>query len=302
MPATFPEMWLSRVIMLVSSLVSAPWLDGIPELDTQVVEIGEGTASEQNLIHIPIENFDVDVLINNSAYPIALQSYTDTEAVVSLDKYQTKVTTLSDDQTMGASYDKIDSATRAHVRGMLKNKYQRAIHALAPTSNTAATPVLAATGAPLTVGGRPTFVYEDLVALKDALDKNDTPLEGRRLVLSSEHMNDLLRDRDRFADKFVNHTTGQTAPVICGFEIYSYLGNPYYTTALAKVAFNGVPGATDRRASVCFVTDNVAKKTGNTKQYFAPSINDPENQTNRLAYRHYFMAVPVQAKWAGAIV
>lgn len=302
MPATFPELWISRVIMLVTSLVSAPWLDGIPELDTQILEVGSGTASEQNIIHIPIENFDVDVLINNTAYPIALQTYTDTEAIVQLDKFQTKVTTLSDDAVMGASYDKIDSATRAHVRGMLKNKFQRAIHALAPAGNTAATPVLAATGAPLTVGGRPTLVYEDLVALKDALDKNDTPIEGRRLVLSSEHMNDLLRDRDRFAEKFVNHTTGQTAPVICGFEIYSYLANPYFTTALAKVAYGGVPGATDRRASVCFVVENVAKKTGNTKQYFAKSDQDPENQTNRLAYRHYFIAVPVQGKWMGAIV
>ena len=309
MPSTFPEVWLSRVVMLITSLVSAPWLDGIPELDTEVLEVGSGSASEQNLIHIPIENFEVDCLINNTAYPIALQAYTDTEAVVALDKYQTKVTTLSDDQIDGAAYSKIDSATRGHVRSMRTNKFKRAIHSLAPNLNTASTPVLVTTGAEVTPGGRKRFVYADLVRLKDSLDQADCPEEGRRLVLSTDHMNDLLLDRDRFADKLVNHTSGKAAPIICGFEIYSYLGNPYYfedtdnDDVLTKLAFGEIPDpATDFRASIVFLADNVGKKTGKTKQYFASAEKDPETQTNKLNYRHYFIAVPVQMKYMAAII
>ena len=300
MPATFPEVWLNRVVRLLSSLVNAPWLEGISELDTSIIEVGSGTASEQNLIHIPIENFDVDVLLNNTAYPIAIQQYADTETIISLDKYQTKPTNISDDAVMGASYDKIDSATRAHVRGMATSKYTKAIHSLAPAANTANTPVIVATGP--VVDGRPTLVYKDLITLKRKLDAIDTPIEGRRLVLSTDHMNDLLEDKERFADLLVNHNTGTVKPLIAGFDIYSYLGNPYFTTGLTKVAYGGVPGATDRRASVCFVVENVAKKTGITKQYFAKSDDDPQNQTNLLSYRHYFIAVPVQGKWMGAIV
>lgn len=297
MPSTFPEMWLARVITIITSLTSAPWLDGIPELDTSILEVGSGTASEQNLIHVPIENYEVDVLLNNTTYPIAVQAFDDTSITIQLDKYQTKVTTLSDDQIMGASYPKIDSATRAHTRSMLKEKFKKAIHALAPAANTANTPVL-----DVIDSANGVMAYEDLVALKKALDNADVPAEGRRLVLSSNHYNDLLKDRKNFGDQLVNYREGSTAPLIAGFQIYSYLAMPYYNASKEKLAYGAVPGVNDKQASVCFLETNVAKKTGTTKQYFKDAANDPDNQTNRLNYRHYFIATPFQGKYAGAII
>ena len=301
---SFPEMWLSRVVLLVTTLTSAPWLNGIPELDTQVLEVGSGTATEQNVIHIPLEQFEAEVLINNTTYPIPSQAFTDGEAIVQLDKYQTKVTTLSDDQAMGSSYAKIDSATRAHTRGILSNKFKKAIHALAPAKNTQDTPVIETTGT-VDANGRKKLLYNDLVNLKRKLDAIQTPIEGRRLVLSSEHINDLLEDRDRFANLLSNMNTGEVAPKIAGFEIYSYDANPYLfksSGVWTKRPYGVVPTNLDYEASVCFIVDNVAKKTGLTKQYFAPSNTDPENQTNRLNYRHYFVALPVKQKYMGAIV
>lgn len=302
MPASFPEVWLKRVIVTITSLVAAPWLDGIAELDVQVLEVGSGSASEMNVIHIPVDDFEVEVLLNNTTYPIAQQAHTDSEVLVQLDKYQTKVTTLSDDQIIGAAYNKIDSATAKHTGSILQNKFMKAIHALAPASNTASTPVFAATGAEVTPGGRKRATYEDLVAMKDKLDKMGCPAQGRRMVLSTDHYNDLLLDKERFANLLVNHNTGEVAPIIAGFEIFSYLGNPYFTTLGAKVPYGAIPGATDTCASVCFFVGNVAKKTGLTKQYFAKSDQDPENQTNRLNYRHYFIAMPMRQKYMGAII
>jgi hypothetical protein len=304
---SFPEMWLSRVILLVTTLTAAPWLEGIEELDTPILELGSGTASEQNAIHIPLENFEVDVLINNSTYPIPAQPFVDGEALVHLDKYQTKVTTLSDDQIMGSSYVKIDSATRAHTRGILSNKFMKAIHALAPAKDTIDTPIIETTGA-LAESGRKKLVYKDLVALKRKLDAIQTPKEGRRLVLCSDHMNDLLEDRSRFADLLRNMNEGTTAPKISGFEIYQYDANPYFYKNEAdddkwtKRPFGTLPIEGDQEASVCFVKLNVAKKTGATKQYFKPAADDPDNQTNRLNYRHYFVAMPFRMKYMGAIV
>ena len=290
----FAEVWLARVIALFTTLNTAPWLDGIEELDTEVLEVGSGTVSEQNIIHIPVENFKPEVLINNSSYPIALQSFTDTEATVQLDKYQTKVTTLTDDQIMGASYRRIDSATRGHVIQINSNKYKKALHALAPSANTQQTPVIKLAD----FGGD---VYKAIVALKKQFDLNDVPVEGRRLVLCADHYNALLNDRDRFANLLANMTTGQAAPVIAGFEIYSYLGAPTYSSSGNKNAFGAVPQAGDVPASVAFWKGNVAKKTGMTKQYFSPADSDPENQTNKLNYRHYFIAVPAKLEAMGAI-
>ena len=305
MPANFAEVWLDRVRNNLTTADQAPFLDGIAEMDVDVSQMGEGTITESNVIHVPTSEFAPDILINNATYPIALQAYTDDQVIIQLDKYQTKVVTLSDDQVLGASYDRIDNATRKTVQKLTAEKFGKAIHAIAPTATATATPVITATGgatADAAPGGRLRLVYEDLVALKEAFDLAGAPVEGRRLVLNANHYNDLLRDRKNFGDQLVNYRTGDVAPTIAGFEIYQYVNMPYFTSLNVKKAYGSVPVATDKKASVAFVRENIAKKTGNTKQYFTAAADNPTTQTNQLAYRHYFIAVPFQAKWIGSIL
>src|SRR5690606_4124274 len=101
MPENFPEAWESTVNELLTTQDQAPILDGIDELDSPVVQMGE-----ENIIHIPIETFEPDVLINNSTYPIDVQEYDDDTKTITLDKFQTKATGVSDDARIGAVYDK----------------------------------------------------------------------------------------------------------------------------------------------------------------------------------------------------
>jgi hypothetical protein len=295
----FPEIWVKRVIQNITNQSVAPWLDGIPELDADFTVLEEGSASELTVINIPRANFNPDVLINNSVYPIPVQAYTDDGVVLSIDKYQTKATSVSDDQVIGSAYDKIDATTRSHVRAILVKKFKKAIHSIAPTSDAIATPVIAATGA--VVGGFATLIYEDLVALKNRLDADEVDPTGRRIVLSTRHWNDLLLDRKNFGDQLVNYRTGMPAPMIAGFELYQYNGNPLYTSAGVKKAFGAVKAAGDREGSVAFWTGGIAKKTGLTKQYFNPAKQDTANQANLLNYRHYFMALPFESRFIGAI-
>ena len=301
MPANFAEVWLDRVRQNLTTQDVAPWLDGIPELDTNVLEMGSGDASELNVIHIPRTSFNPDVLLNNTAYPLAVQAYTDDETVVSLDKYQTKPTSISDDKIIGASYAVIDPATKSHTNAINTKKYNKAAHAISPTSHTAATPVIAATGAPRIVGGPASLVYDDLVSLKEGLDTAEVSTEGRRLVLSTAHWNDLLVDRKNFGDKLVNYNTGMPAPIIAGFSLYQYNGNPLFTSLGVKKAFGAVKAAGDRQGSFAFWIGQIAKKSGLTKQYFKEAKNDPEAQTNLLNYRHYFIAMPFDSKAIAAI-
>lgn len=303
MPANFPEVWRARVETNLRATDQAPFLDGIEEIDTTILEVGSGAASEQNVIHLPVSEFEVDVLINNTAYPLALQAYTDTTATIQLDKYQTKVITLGDDQVIGAAYPRIDAATRTLTQGILKSKYGKAIHAIAPAAHSADTPIIATTGAIVGGGatGRRRLIYDDLVRLKDLYDQLEVPMTDRRLVLCSDHWNDLLLDRERFGDNFSNYRTGNMSPMVAGFEIQQYIANPYFTAAGAKKAYGAVPVAGEFQASVGFYKPIIAKKTGFTKQYFAGSTNDPENQTNKYAIRHYFIAVPKRQKYIGGI-
>lgn len=308
MPANFPEIWLDRVIQNLDNSDQAPWLDGVSELDADVSQMGENTATESNVIHIATTDFDVDVLINNNTYPIPAQEYADGSISLSLDKYQTKVVSVSDDQIMGASYDKIDVVTKKSTKKILSEKYGKAIHSIAPQSHTAKTPVLEASGkngndAVLTdETGRKRLTYDDLVRLKKACDNAGFPEENRRLVLCNDHWNDLLLDRKNFGNQLVDYAKGKPAPVIAGFELFQYIKMPRYTAALAKKAYNAIPEGTDRVASVVFYKEGIAKKTGLTKQYFTKAETNPSGQTNDLAYRHYFLATPFRAEFIAAIL
>lgn len=291
MPKNFPEIWEGRVRQTLENGANADFLDGVSELDGDVAQMGE-----KNVIHIPTTQFSPDVLINNNTYPLAVQEYDDDEVVISLDKYQTKPTKLTDDQIVGASYERIDAVTKAQTNAIGAKKMKKALHSLAPMKDepTKGNIVLALAGEDCT--------YEDLVALKDKCDAAEWPEEGRRLVLCNKHWNALLKDRKNFGDQLVNYKTGQVAPVIAGFEIKKYIANPHYNTSNQKKAFGEVPASDDKPASIAFVLDNTAKKTGLTKQYFSEAGKDPENQANLLSYRHYFIATPVEDKWRAALI
>ena len=289
MAMNFPEIWERRVHQTLSQGGTADFLDGVQELDGDVTQMGE-----QNVIHIPTTEFEPEVLINNSAYPLAIENYTDEEVVVKLDKYQTKPTKVTDDQTIGASYDKIDTVTRSHTNKINARKYKKALHTIAPDRNTAATPVLSLAGTECT--------YNDIVALKDKCDKAGWPSIGRRLVLCFDHYNALLKDRERFGDQLINYRQGQVSPVIAGFEIKTYEQHPYYSSAGQKIAFDQVPTSSDKPASVAFVVNAVRKKTGLTKQYYSEEKRDTLNQANLLNYRHYFIALPLQKKYIAALI
>jgi hypothetical protein len=304
MPGLFPEMWQNRVMKNLNSAIVAPFVDGIPELDTAVVELGSGTATEKNIIHIPTSDFEPTVLVNNTTYPLALEEYTDEDVTISLDKYQSLPTNLSDDQIMGASYDRIDSATMAHSTAITAKKYKKAAHALAPTADSVATPMVLVLGNGTEASGeRLRCTYESLVALKDACDKAGMPETGRRLVLCSDHWNDLLLDRNNFGDQLVNYNAGTVVPNICGFEIYKYTANPFFNaTAKTKLPFTALPIAGQYQGSFVFVVSNTAKKTGITKQYFEPASADTQNQTNKVAYRHYFIVCPKRNQYLAALI
>lgn len=305
MPANFPEVWLDRVIENLDISDVAPFFADIPELDADVTEMGEGTATETNIIHCATTDFDVDILINNNTYPIPVQVYDDGTLEFKLDKYQTKVMTVSDDQIMGASYDKIDVVTRKGTKKITSTKYSKGIHSVAPQSNTVNTPVMLATGGPdnLTdATGRKRLTYEDLVAFKQKCADGGFPVDDLRLVLCNNHWNDLLLDRKNFGNQLVDYVKGKPAPVICGFEIFQYSNMPRYSAANAKKPYNAIPAVDDKIASVAFWKEGIAKKTGLTKQYFVKAENNPSGQTNDLAYRHYFLVTPFRAKYIGAIL
>lgn len=303
MAANFPEIWLGRVIQNLDKSDIATFLNGIAEIAASVVQINAGTLTEMNKIYVPSTEFDVDVLINNTTYPIAIQTYADGTIEITLDKYQTKVISLPEDQTLGASYDIIDVATKNLIRSIVVRKYKQAIHSIAPAADSADTPVILATGGADALEdptGRKRLTYVDIVALKQACDDAGMEEDNRRLVLNTNHWNDLLLDRKNFGNQLVDYVKGKPSPVISDFELHKYPVMPIYTAAKAKRPYGSVADPTDLVASVVFVKEKIGKKTGVTRQYYdKPSTT---MQANQYALRHYFVAVPYQNKHIGAIL
>lgn len=291
MAQNFPEAWQSRVRELLSTTHQADFLDGIPELEAQIMV---DPLTDQNTIHVPLETFAVETLFNNTTYPIEVQNHEDGSKTINLDKIQTKRTRISEDQALGASYDKIDSATRGHVKSINRDKFKKAIHALAPLNDTVGTPLIK-----LPANYTAEDVYNAIVALKGKFDELEVPEEGRRLVLSSDHGNKLLTSKDYAAALYADKNSGKISGILAGFRIYSYVGNPYFTSVGTKVPFKAVPGATDRKASVAFYEDMVGKKTGILKQYYDKP--DTANQAHFVNYRHYFIVLPIKQEAIGAI-
>ena len=99
-----------------------------------------------NVIHMVDVGADPAVLINNSTYPISIASRTDSDVAISLYKFETENTSITDDELYSISYDKLGSVLEVHKEVLSEGEANMALHSLAPTTNGASTPVILSTG------------------------------------------------------------------------------------------------------------------------------------------------------------
>jgi hypothetical protein len=258
--------------------------------------------ANNEVIHFVQIGGDPNVLVNNTSYPIAVQSLPDGDKAISLDKYQTEATCITDDELYAISYDKMGSVIERHRDKVNETKYARALHALAPNGNETNTPVILTTGANSSAGTHKMITRTDIIALKSRFDTQKIPIEGRVLVLCPAHVNDLLDSDQKFADQYYNYTSGKISNLY-GFEVYEYADCPHYTVATrAKLAYGAVPGTGARQASVAFYAPRMMRATGSTKVYLSAAKDSPTTQENLYNVRHYFIALPLKNEAIGAIV
>ena len=209
-----------------------------------------------------------------------------------LDKFQTKVTPITDDELYAVSYDKMARVKESHGNAINDSKFAKAAHALCAQKNSATTPVLTTTGERDAETGRLRLRPEDLVAMKRALDKIKVPAENRRLVLCPDHVNDLLLASQNFREQYnIDRGTGKVGKLY-GFDIFEYANTPLYTQAGIKKALGANAEKGEFQCSFAFYTPRVFKATGSTKMYYSEASTDPEYQRNKINFRHYFICMP----------
>lgn len=279
----FTEIWTGELIKALRSGLEGSWLDGVPD---------QSSITNNDVIHLVDVGVDPDVLVNNTTYPIPLQALDDKDIAIKLDKFQTKVTPITDDELYAVSYDKMARVKESHGNALNDSKFAKAAHALCAQKNSATTPVLTTTGERDAETGRLRLRPEDIVAMKRALDKLKVPAENRRLVLCPDHVNDLLLASQNFREQYnIDRGTGKVGKLY-GFDIFEYANTPLYTQAGIKKALGAKAEKGEFQCSFAFYTPRVFKATGSTKMYYSEASTDPEYQRNKINFRHYFICMP----------
>ena len=280
----FTEIWTGEQIKQFRTAVESwGWLARIRSYNQYV---------KNDTIHFVEIGGDPKVLVNNTTYPINVVALEDADKPISLDKFSTEATPVTNDELHAISYDKMASVQERHRDVLVEAFGARGAHAIAPNENVAGAPVLRTTGA--AYNGRKRMVPEDLVTLKAAFDKMKTPKKDRILVLCSDHINDLLITEAKFKDHYnINQTEGKICRLY-GFDIYEYDGTPFYNpTTGKKLPWGAVPSATDMQSSFAFYAGRMMKASGSTTFYHSKAANDPLHHRNLVNFDQYGICMPL---------
>lgn len=283
MAGVLTEIWTGEQIkQFRTALESWGWLARIRSYNEHV---------KHDVIHFVEIGGDPKVLVNNTTYPIPVTALEDADKPVSLDKFTTEATPVTNDELHAISYDKMASVQERHRDVLVERFGQRAIHAIAPDENKKGVPVLYTTGE--AADGRKLMTSADLLAIKRSFDKMGIPKTDRVLVLCADHVNDLLQTEQRFKDHYnINQTEGKICRLY-GFDIYEYDGTPYYNAAGKKLAWGSVSGETDMQSSVAFYAGRMMKAAGSTQFYWSKAENDPINHRNLVNFDQYGICLPL---------
>lgn len=288
----FVELWTGELVKKLRAGLDGSWLDGIPDYSQAV---------EKDVIHLVDVGGDPTVLIDNTTYPLELEELEDGDIAISLSKFETQPTAVSDDELYASSYDRIARVKESHGDAINESKFIKAAHALCATGSASSIPLFVTSGDVDPETGRKLFTKADIIKMKKAMDNMGIPVGDRRLVLCPDHANDMLAWDENFARQYnIDSNTGKIARLY-GFDIYEFNGNPLYTSEGAKKSVGATADAGEFQCSFAFYTKRVFKATGSTKMYYSDSSTDPFNHRSVVDFLHRFVCLFKKAD-AGVVI
>lgn len=256
------------------------WLNELTSMDHMV------SANKINLAEV---GADPEVVKDNKQWPLVPTERTDNGVEIVLATFDTVPTHVTNVEELETNYNKCESVVQQHVNSLRSLAAQSAAYNIAPESNSANTPVLATTGADRGDGNK-ALTYKDLLRLRTAFNKKNYPVEGRVLLLCPEHEEDLLAEDVNRYNQIM--TTGQVA----GFKVYTFNGNPNYSTAGVKADY----GTTNAQpASIAFVKSEVMRAMGTIEG--EPEKRWADYRGWLLGFQLRFVAMPFRNQGIAAI-
>lgn len=282
------EIWLSDL------------LEGFYADDMFITECRDMSAFVENdKINLAEAGVNPDVLINNNSYPISVSERPDGAIALELDVYDTENQRLRHADKAELSYDKLTSINYGHKQALKMAFLERAAHAIAPASDDVFTPLLETSGAANDDGNK-RITFKDILKLSRRFNDAEIPAQGRILVLSSEHEEELMAED---IDKYNRIIIGKGE--IFGFKIYRLAQKrlPRYNKSTgAKVAYGAAATpATDVHASIAFHKDEVMRAKGTADLFHQKAEDNPQERADVLGYQMRGLTLPIRGKAVAAI-
>ncbi len=256
----------------------------------------------QDTIKIPKRGAAPKVLIDNTQYPIAKSERDDSHVVVSLHKFDTENTIVTDDELNALPYDKLSDVQQQHRETLEDSTLEYGLYGLAPQANDEANNlfVLETTGENDGTG-RKKLTTGDLRKLQAKMNKKGINKKGRILILCDDHVSDLLAEDKKFETQYHNHTEGALAKNYYGFVLYEDSTTPQYNdTTLVKLPFGSA--TVGRTSSVVFHSGSTAKAVGSVKRFAILAENNPELRENTIGFKLYHIIVAYGIEGSAAII
>lgn len=260
----------------------------------------------QDTIKIPKRGKAPKVLIDNTNYPIVSNNREDSHIVLSLHKFDTENTVVTDDELYALPYDKVSDSQQQHRETLEDETQEYGLWGLAPSEENEAENlfILETTGADDGTG-RKRLTSADLRNLQAKMNKAGINKRGRILVLCDDHVSDLLDEDRKFYTQYHNAKEGVLAANYYGFKIYEDSTTPEYTynttdSKWERNAYGAV--AAGVKSSVVFHKGSTAKAVGTVKRYMQAAKDDPENRQNTLGFRLWHIIVAYGIEGSAAIV
>lgn len=292
MAGLLKEIWISR--LMEKFYPTAAWLQRAQDFSGSV---------ENNTINLAEIGADPQVLVNNTTYPVPFADRTDVPLQLPLDYYDTEGTVVRNAEQIQLAYNKMDTVIAQHGKALGKAQSSKAAWNFAPQANGTYTPVLRTNGNSKVVyasGARLPFSFTNIIDAAQSLDALDVPQEGRVLVLSSQHKQDLLKEDVNLFKGFTDYKTGMIGQLY-GFDIYVSTQCPTYNgTTAAKNAFGAAAAGTDVNSSFFFLDTEVMRATGTMDML--SRLRDPEARGDIVGFQQRFVALSIRGKYNGAVI
>lgn len=260
------------------------WLNELTSMDHMV---------EYNTINLSQIGADPEVIKNNSTWPLVPLQRTDSGISIPLATFDTVPTHVTNVDEMETAYNKAESVARQHADSLRTKAALSAAYNIAPSGNSVNTPVLLTTGEDRG-DGTCALLYKDVLTLRTKFNKANFPQEGRILVLSPEHEEDLLKDDiDRYNQVM---TTGKLA----GFKVYTFNGNPTFTVTGGVATKNPYSSVSGNPSSIAFIKGEVMRAMGTIEG--EPEKRWADYRGWLMGFQMRFVALPFRNKGIAAIV